>query len=333
MRRSDSLRSELVKPSAKLQTLSLAEGQKYVRAVNEVLAVRNRELFPLTSANPEEVYLYKPGRGLTIAVYGMAPDLRLPMETNYGALLMRNGIPIGYGVAAVLFDRVEIAINMFPAFRAGESAYVIEQFFRMFYRHFGSRLFLVRNTQMGYGEEEALHSGAFWFYYKLGFRAVITKVRKLAERENAKAKKRKGYRTPLSTMKRLAISDVFFHVDLDKMGKFTETSIINLGYKVTDYYTKKCQSNRNFGTIKTVGALSKLLKIKDLSAWTENERVGFNRLAPLIASIPNLGVWSREEKSSLVNIIRAKGSKRERKFVLLSKRHLKFKAVVEKLAK
>ena len=168
-----------------------SQGKQLVRKVSEVLSVRFRELFPLTNANPAEVYLCEPGRGLQMYIYGSLPEARLPLEANFGAMFTRNGLPVGYGVGVVLFDRVEIAVNVFPAFRSGESAFLIEQFFRVFYHHFGSRLFLVQRGQMGYGDDEPLKSGAFWFYYKLGFRALDAGVRDLAEQEHQKILRQK----------------------------------------------------------------------------------------------------------------------------------------------
>jgi hypothetical protein len=332
-KRTSDLRAELVKAQPPLRILSRKEGAEYVRAVNEVLAVRNRELFPLTSANPGEVYTISPGRGLTIAVYGMQPELRLPLETNFGALLIRNGLPIGYGVAATLFDRVEIAVNVFPAFRAGESAFIFEQFCRLFYHHFGSRVFVVRDTQMGHGEDEALYSGAFWFYYKLGFRAVNQAVRKLAEKENAKIAARRKYRVPVKTMRRLAKTDVFFHSDPDHMESWRELSVASLGYVITEHFADTCGGDRRSGAKQTAARVARMLGLRDLSGWSRDELVALNRMAPLVASIPDLSRWTSAEKKALAEIIRAKGGLRERKFVLLCNRHEKFKAAVEELAK
>jgi hypothetical protein len=330
--RSKDLLKDLRKPAAPLQVLSRREGAAYVLAVNEVLAVRNRELFPITLANPGEVYLYRPGRGLTIAIYGMNPEDRLPLETNFGALLIRNGLPIGYGVAAVLFDRVEIAINVFPAFRNGESAFIIEQFFRAFYRHFGSRVFLVRNTQMGYGEDEALFSGAFWFYNRLGFRALDPSVRKLAEKEREKQKADPRYRTPIGTMRKLSVSDVVLHTDPAGRATWQDPSIINLGYAVTKFFARQFDGDRRRGLIETIASVRKMLKIGSISAWSPDETAALERMAPLVAMIPDLKSWTGSEKRDLAGIIRAKGGPKERRFVLLVNGHGKFRAAIAKLA-
>lgn len=330
-KRTNNLRAELKKPTARLRHLSHKEGKEKVQAINEVLAVRNRELFPITYANPNEVYCFEPGRGMQIFLFGADHHIRLPLETNYGAMLVRNGLPIGYGIAATLFDRVEIAINVFPAFRAGESAFIIEQFFKLFHTHFGSNLFLVRSYQMGDGDDEPLKSGALWFYYKLGFRAVKDRIRKMVNKEYELIKKTKGYRSPIEKLRKLAKSDVFMHADENKMTGFEELSLINPGKIVTEYATK-FDGNRNLMVQKSITKISKILPMKNRNHWSHNEIISLERMAPLIACIPNLSKWSNKEKTGLVDIIRAKGSTCERKYSVLASRHNKFKTAVEKMA-
>ncbi|MEW5797081.1 MAG: hypothetical protein AB1772_12090 [Candidatus Zixiibacteriota bacterium] len=333
LRRTTDLRAELAKPASPLRLLSLRDGRVYVQAINEALAVRNRELFPITFANPAEVYLVEPGRGLQILIYGMLPDVRLPLETNFGAMLVRNGIAVGYGVAATLFDRVEIAINTFPAFRGGESSFAIEQFFRLFYHHFGSRAFVVRKTQMGYDDDEALRSGAFWFYYKLGFRSVNPRVRRLADREYTKIRSRANYRTPLKTMKRLSKGDVFFHWDPNMMNNWQELSVADLGYAVTRLLAQRYDGDRKEGIRRSVASITRLLGIRGTGRWTKDERIALERMAPMLVGIPDLARWTSKEKSDLVGVIRGKGCPHEREYVLRCNRHLRYQAAVTEMAR
>ncbi len=329
--RTGDLRARLARPAAPLHVLPLSEGVEQVRSINEVLAVRARELHPLTYANPREVYAYEPGRGVRILVFGTRPIVRLPLESNFGAMLIRNGLPVGYGVGAVLFDRVEIAINVFPAFRSGESSFIIEEFFRLFYHHFESRVFLVRSRQMGDGDIEPLQSGAFWFYYKLGFRAIDPKVRRLAEIEHESIRKSKAYRSPLRTLRRLAKSDVFFHADPSGMDGYREFPIISLGYVVTTYLAEKFDGNRREGIDESTSRIAGALDIR-LDQWSEHEITALERLAPLVVNVPNLADWARGERVALARLIRAKGAAREREFVLQSNRHRKFRAALEMMA-
>ncbi len=332
-KRTSDLRAEFRKPAKPLKLLSERKGKELVQHVNEVLAVRYRELHPLTYANPREVYLYEPGRGVQIYLFGSIPEIRLPLESNIGAMLVRNGLPIGYGVGATLFERVEIAINIFPAFRTGESSFIIEQFFKLFYKHFGSRVFLVNKFQMGDGDDEPIHSGAFWFYYKLGFRAVKQKIRRLAEKEHQKIKTHKKYRSSFQTLKRLSKSDVFMHSDPGQMSGFSELSLMNLGYIITKSIGKDYHGDRAKAICKSIEKLEKCLNLRGWQKWPAGEIMALKRIAPLLSNIPGINKWSAEDKKKLIEVIRAKGCPTERKYAILSTKHARYQEALEELAK
>ncbi len=331
--RTSDLRADLRRPAPPLRAIPAAAGRDYVRAVREALAVRCRELHPLTHASPSEVYLYEPGRGVQIVVYGCAPDVRLPLESNFGAMLVRNGLPVGYGVGAMLLDRAEIAINIFPAHRRGESSWIIEQFFRLFVHHFGARVLVVRSYQVGDDNDEALESGAFWFYYKLGFRPAGKAIAKLAERERALLQADRRRRTPLHLLRRLSKGDLFFRLDEAGSSEWSELRVADLGYTVTRFVARKFGGRRAAAESACVEQVAKALGLDRRRRWTENEITGFRRLAPLLACIPGLGRWRPAEKQLLARIIRAKGSRRERTFVLLVQRHARLREALWNLAR
>ncbi len=330
--RSKDLRAEILAKPARLQHLSTRDGDLAVQLVNEVLAVRSRELFCITHANPAEVCLVEPGRGVQIYLFGSKPEIRLPLEANFGALLVRNGLPIGYGVGACLFERVEIAINIFPTFRAGESPFIIEQFFKTFYHHFGSRVFVVRSRQMGDGDDEPIKAGSFWFYYKLGFRAVRPQVRALAEREHGRIVRNPRHRSSIAMLKRLSKSDVFLHVDPKQMHKLDELSVARLGYAVTDTIASRFRGNRMAAAWLSTRSLAKTLKITNCPVWSDDEWNAFLRLGPVLESIPEIRKWKQTEQEALGRLIRAKGKPLERQFVLQSNRHPRLKSALIRLA-
>ena len=330
--RTRDLRTRLKEKPTPLRLASKKEGGKYVDHIKDVLGVRCRELFPLMHSNPDEVYINEPGRGVQLVIYGNIMDIRLPLESNFGAMLVRNGMPIGYGIGCMFFDRVEIAINVFPAYRTGESSFVIEEFFRLFYHHFGARLFLVRSYQVGDDNDEALESGSFWFYYKLGFRPVKRDVRNLAAREYRKIVGDKTYRTPLRTLKRLSRSDIFFHIDEKLMRSFKELPLASLGYRVTEYVARHYDGKRDMAIEQSATAIARLLGLGNWRRWRPDEITALRRLAPLIACLPQVKSWSRKEKTDLGRLIRAKGGMREREYVRLSNEHPRFKKAIEQLA-
>ena len=105
-----------------------------------------------------------------LALIGVLPAQRLLLEANYGYVLLSNGVPIGYGGVSPLFRQANTGINVFDPFRGSEATYLWAQTLRAFRSLFGVRRFIINGYQFGAGNAEAIASGAYWFYYRLGFR-------------------------------------------------------------------------------------------------------------------------------------------------------------------
>ena len=151
--------------------------------------------------NHDEIYWCDLGQGVALAVIGIARDQRLTLETNTGYLLFANGVPIGYGGVTPLFRQANTGINIFDPFRGGEAAYLWTQMLRAFHTLYGSRRFVINAYQFG--------AGAFWFYYRLGFRPAQQHVRALAAREATRMASDRRYRSDVRTLKALATGDLY----------------------------------------------------------------------------------------------------------------------------
>ncbi len=318
--RSSDLRVTLAGAAAPLRRVTGRAARRFVADVREVLASRVRELYPLAGASDDEVYLSDVGRGLRFVIYGSTPAIRLPHESNMGALFVRNGVPVGYGLGAMIFHQAEMAINVFPAYRNGESAFLIEEFFRLFVHHFGARTLVVSAYQVGDGNDEGLESGSFWFYYKLGFRPVRPAVRQLAERQAARIARDPGYRTPRVMLKRLAKSDMFFHLDPSAMDRHEPIALADLGYAVTRHVAHAYGGDRTRAVAASIRALARHVPLGDTRSWTDGERLGLERLAPLVAAVGGTHQWPAEDRVTLARLLRAKGGRRERQFITLAQR-------------
>lgn len=329
--RSKDLRAALARRAAPLERVPRARAARYVDDIHDVLASRVRELYPLAGASIDEVYHYTPGRGLEIVVYGSVPAIRLPHETNMGAMFVRNGVPIGYGVGALLFERAEMAINVFPAYRNGESAFLIEEFFRLFVHHFGARTLVVSAYQVGDGNDEGLDSGAFWFYYKLGFRPVRAAVRTLAERQATRIAADPSYRTSRAMLRRLAKSDMFFTLDPAKMGAHDDLPLAQLGYAVTRHVARAYAGDRAAAVAGSIRRLARQLPIAP-ARWSEGQRLGAERLAPLLDALGSIARWPRADRITLAQVLASKGGTRERDFVRSCQRVPRLAAALRRLA-
>jgi hypothetical protein len=68
----------------------------------------------------------------------------------------------------------------------------------------GVKTFSVDPYQIGHENEEAIESGAFWFYRKLGFEPELRGILRLLAREERKIETKVGYRTSAATLRKLA---------------------------------------------------------------------------------------------------------------------------------
>ncbi len=203
-RREVSIAREMEGKSLRIRKLSRREGEAALDMARAALAIRYRELYGFTYGDPASVLVAACGRGLQILLAGISSDRRLPLRAGFAPLLIRNGVPIGYGDAFGLCERMEVSLNIFYAFRDGESAFCFAQMLKLYRQLFGTRVFSIDPYQIGKENEEAIESGAFWFYRKLGFRCADPAIEKLAQREEARLEVQPLVRTSPRTLRRLA---------------------------------------------------------------------------------------------------------------------------------
>ena len=67
-------------------------------------------------------------------------------------------------------------------------------------------------------------------------------------------------------------------------------------------------------------ALERILGVST-SSWTPLEKAAFENFALVLADVPGLRAWTREEKEDLVRIIRAKAKRDEMLYLHLTQRH------------
>jgi len=204
-RRDVSIARELDSPALPIRTLPPDEGEAVLDMARAALATRYRELYVATFGDPSTVISADAGRGLEIVLFGLRPDKRLPVRAGYAPFFFRNGVPVGYGDAFVLGERIEVSFNIFPAFREGESAWTFARLLKLYGQLFGSTVFTIDPYQIGVGNEEAIESGAFWFYRKLGFLPTDPKIERLARAEETRKR-----RSAAATLRRLATSPMIF---------------------------------------------------------------------------------------------------------------------------
>lgn len=207
------IRALLDQPVNPPQDLDMDEKQQVVRVIKNTMVLTARETDPTTYMDEDSLRLYHLGRGISVAIYTMIPSRQLPLESYVGYTAFKNGYAVSYGGSWVFGSGANFGINIFETFRNGESAYIMAQLLRVYRQVFSIGYFEVEPYQFGLDNPEGIASGAFWFYYKFGFRPLDKELRTLAHNEAGKIKSRKGYRTGPKTLIKLTGSNIGLTLD------------------------------------------------------------------------------------------------------------------------
>jgi len=315
IRRSEvSLEHELSSEPLPCERLDEEAGQAFLNLALAGSAARQRELYGFTHGDPRRVLRAHAGRGVEVFFCGVPAGKRLPLRAYHAAMMFKNGIPVGYFETLSLCDRMEVGFNLYYTFREGETAWIFARVLRLFHQLLGTTSFRIDPYQIGLDNEEAIESGAFWFYRKLGFRPVLPQVVRLSEREECRMLKKAGYRTPAATLRRLATGPLIFEMDGAPGGDWDHFSVRNIGLAAQQQTPEEA-----------VAQVSRALGIK---AGPHGE---FLNLAVVFALIPGLEGWPGADKAALVDIIRAKMGPDEALYVRLTREHAKLREALVKL--
>jgi hypothetical protein len=232
--------------------LSKAETEQVIDCSRMILVRHLREIDPITFASADLVSYYSLPRGFSIALMGMVPERRHPIDSYMGYVVFKNGLPVAYAGSWVLFDSARIGLNIFPAYRGGESQYIFELVLKV----------TTDPYQIGKDNSDGIHSGAFWIYYRAGFRPIHEYQRKIAEEEAKKINTIKGYRTPANTLKTLA--DSRLELIMDKRAVRFDATDLSRAYAgiLKDQYNNKRKPAEELATKKLAGLLQ-IKKIPD----------------------------------------------------------------------
>jgi hypothetical protein len=304
----------IVRPLEPIRRLSPREAMRVIGLARAALAARCREVHAMNHPNPREVHLADLGEGVELAVIGVVPAQRLLLEANYGYLLLSHGVPIGYGGVSPLFRQANTGINIFDPYRGSEAAFLWAQMLRAFRTLFGVRRFIINGYQFGAGNSEAIASGAYWFYFRLGFRPSVEENVTLAAEEADRLRRQPGTKTPAAVLRRLARGDLHLDLaDFDRDDAFEESLLSRLGAVVARRLARTGAGSHHAGERALVLEVERALEVRDRAHWPAAERAGFARLAPY-ASLLDLGAWSGRERSALAHWLRSKGAIVEQDF-------------------
>jgi hypothetical protein len=329
-RKQVSLADELNSPALPLREVSRKEGEEILDMARAILAVRYRELYGTTRADPETVMFADVGRGVQIFLWGIPPDRRLPLRAYHAGTTLKNGVPVNYLEAISLFEWMEVGFNTFYAFREGETAWIYAKVLHLLHQVTGVTTFSAYPYQLGHGNEEAIRSGAFWFYLKLGFRPGRPELLALAQREETRMARDPAHRTSAVTLRKLAAHHAFYEFGPDPRGLWDTFSTRNLGFAVQRKMASDFNGDPNEMRKATVAEISQILGF-DPAKLTRSEQSVFEDFAPLFSLITDLDDWTEAEKQSLIAVIRAKAARNEVEYLRELQHHDKLRHVLLQL--
>ena len=308
------LRAEIVRAPRAVRALSRVEGARLIDLAREAMVTRSRDLDAFAYGDPGDVRWVDDGGGLAFAMIGVVPERRLYLPAVYGALSLRNGVPIGYVQLDVLHGHAELSFNTFETFRGGEAGFVFARLLAAAHHELGASSFSIEPYQLGRGNDEAIDSGAWWFYARFGFRPRDRHVARLARAELARRERRPSYRSSRATLLALAEAHLYFRLDPRRAGALVPVDAIGLAVARHDGASERTAMRR--------------LGLPTLRGWSPSERLWLRRWAPLIDAVPRIERWGKAERRALAAIVRAKGGRRESDYARLFDAHRHWPAAV-----
>lgn len=309
--------------------LSARDRTHLIDTARAVLTLLGRETEAISSCVPKGVEYLELGRGISLALYAMPPERRLGIDTHLGFMLFKNAMPMAYGGGWPFIGYCRMGIHIFEPYRGGESASAFCQVLRVFYQRFAARRFRVEATQFGEGETEGLTSGAFWFYYHLGFRPIDERLAKVAQAEIERLAVDGDHRTTVGVLRRLAHSDMELVLPGGER-PMARCDPAELSLAVTRWIGEYFSGDRTAAEQVAVERVSGALGVTGLEGWPEAERRSFWSLCLLLAMVPDVDRWPAADRRKAIAIMRAKGMANERIYFDLLRRHRRLcEALVE----
>ncbi len=308
------------------------QAQALIELARAAMASRGRELEAFVYADRNDVRMVNCGGGLQFAYIGMTPDRRFLLETLYGFLMLKNGMLVGYGTNMGLFNSSEVAFTVFDTFRGAEAAQWYGHMVGIARRMFNTDTFVVDTYQLGEENDDAIQSGAWWFYQRLGFRPREAGLRRIMRRELQRMKTKPSYRSSAATLRKLASANLFLDPAKPRDDVFGVLPLANVGLRITQYLAERFGFDRRKAERTCAREAAELLGVRSVRSFSPGERLAWRRWSPLILILPGIKRWPRKDQKALVAVVRAKGGRRESDYLLRFDRHPRLRRAIRALA-
>ena len=319
------LRTQLARAPRSVRRLSPRAGAEVVDLARAAMVTRARSLEAFSFANARDAWLVDDGDGLAFTFAGVLPQRRHALASYYGGLTLRNGVPIGYSQCDLLGASAALSFNTFETFRGAETGFVFSRWLAALRHLFGATSFSIEPYQLGKDNDEAIDSGAWWFYAKLGFGPRDRTTLDLARAELERVRRSLRHRTRPATLRRLAERHLFF--DLDPAHPRPRVDLAALGMQVGAALSARAGSDRERGVAELSAELLRHCATDSLRGFSPDQREAWRRIAPVLALL-DLDDWRVRERSALVDLVRAKGGRSERDYLIRFAEHPRLDASI-----
>jgi hypothetical protein len=306
------LRAEIARAPRRVRRLPVERAEQVVDLSRGAMVTRARSLEAFSFADARDAWLVDDGDGLAFALLGVETARRHALATYSGGLTLRNGVPIGYVQADIVGRSAALSFNTFETFRGGEAAYTFARWLAALKEVFGTTSFSIEPYQLGLHNDEALESGAWWFYAKLGFAPRDTATLRLARAEQARLARRKGLRSSRATLQALASTHLFF--DVDAADAHPRIPLGDLGLAAGAALSARHGADRELGVSEAAATLARACGVPGWQRWPTGVIEAWRRMAPLLILL-GAPAWSPAEREALPALARAKAGRTERDFV------------------
>ncbi len=313
--------------SLRVVSLNRRDAEAVIELARISMAIRERDLAVFQFANPKDAFLIDDGRGLGFAMVGMRTERRAILPAIYGGLTLQNGVPIGYVQLDILGRHAELSFNTFETFRGGDSAHVFARLVAAVYHVFHCDSFSIEPYQLGAGNDEGIESGAWWFYYRFGFRPRDAATRHIAARELDRVARNRRHRSTPKTLRALAKTHLYYSLAPTRQAALPRVAdLIEAGVGELRRFRNADADDRRAAA--AAAALRQLRSPMYYRARPALKRT-LEQWAPLVLALLRQAPWRPAERRQLLRLIESKAGTSEREFLKRLLRHRRLRRVLD----
>jgi hypothetical protein len=196
---------------------------------------------------------------------------------------------------------------------------------RVYRQRFAVERFVVEPYQFGAGNREGLLSGAFWFYYRFGFRPVEHRAASIAADQFTRIQRQRSYRAPLDVMRALTRCNVELRLPWAAPWADPWPEPYPLSLAVSDRIAREFGGDRATARAASTRYTREALRPGARVSRSPAECRAFAELALLVAAVPDLSAWPPGERRACAALMFAKGASDESAYLRATQRHARLR--------